>query len=503
MTALSRLAALSARQAMLMAFVAGALTVAGFAPPGFWWLPPFTLAFLFLLWLNATPRVAALTGFAFGAGLFGAGVSWVFVAIHVFGHSSVPVAVFLTALFVSYLALFPALAGWLGARLAPAGRARLLAVAGAWWLTEWLRGWLLTGFSWLQAGYSQIDGPLAGFAPVFGVQGMTLFVAVTASLLALTATAPRAVRRAAPALIALWGAGLALNHVEWTAPEGRALNIAIVQGNIPQDTKWRPEMVGPTLDLYARATRAHFGADLVLWPEAAVTEFYHRVADDFLLPLAREARRHGTDLVIGVPVLARDGSHRYYNSVVALSGEHAPGFYHKRHLVPFGDFVPFQEWLRGLFRAFDLPMSGFHHGPAGQPLLAVAGQRLAATVCYEDAFGEELLPALPAATLIVNLTNNAWYGDSLAPHQSLDMSRLRARETGRDLLRATTNGVSAIIAADGRVTARAPQFESAVLAASAQPRQGATPYVRWGNFPVLVLSLLLMAGGAWLGRRPG
>ena len=175
-------------------------------------------------------------------------------------------------------------------------------------------------------------------------------------------------------------------------------------------------------------------------------------------------------------------------------------FYHKRHLVPFGDFVPLENWLRGLIRFFDLPMSGFSAGPEEQSLLRVAGHRVGITICYEDAFGEEVIRALPEADFLINATNNAWYGDSLAPHQHLQISRMRALETGRYLVRATTNGISAIIGPHGELLMQSPQFATHVLTGRIQPMQGATPYVRFGNTPLLLL-LAGMLVLAWLRYR--
>jgi apolipoprotein N-acyltransferase len=224
------------------------------------------------------------------------------------------------------------------------------------------------------------------------------------------------------------------------------------------------------------------------------------VADNYLAGLAREARTHGTDIVLGIPV-REPGTRRYFNSLLALSNH--PGFYHKRHLVPFGDYLPFDDFLRGLIRFFDLPMSGFSSGPDQQPLLQAAGQKIASAICYEDIFGEELIAALPEATLLVNATNNAWYGNSFAPHQHLEMSRMRALETGRYMLRVTTNGVSAIIDQHGRIRGRSPQFKTHVLSGEAVPRSGATPYVRIGNLPVILLILgILLYGGLAVRRKP-
>jgi apolipoprotein N-acyltransferase len=484
-------------RADLLALAAGAALPLAFAPFGFYPLAVVSLALLFLLWSGASPRRALWRGFLFGLGVNAVGVSWVYVAIHDFGHSGVPLAVFLTALFVAFLALYPAMLGWLAARYlyGPQWLRLTLLFPAGWTLMEWFRGWFLTGFPWLNAGYSQIDAPLRGLAPLGGVYAVTLAVALSAGLLAALWGGSRRVRLAALAAFAvLWlGAGL-LARVSWTVPAGAPLTVALVQGNVPQDSKWRPELVQYTLDLYAGLTREHLGRRLILWPEAALTSWYHEVAGDYLPALRAEARARGSDIVLGIPVLDRD-QRRYYNSLVSL-GER-PGVYHKRHLVPFGDFLPLEGFLRGLIRFFDLPMSGFSPGPADQPLLEAAGEKLASAICYEDVFGEELIRALPEAGLLVNATNNAWYGDSFAPHQHLEMSRLRALETGRYMLRVTTNGVSAVIDERGRILGRSPQFETHVLTGQAQAFRGATPYVRAGNLPVLLLVLSVLLGGVW------
>jgi apolipoprotein N-acyltransferase len=490
---------LSAPRADGLALIAGAFLPLAFAPIGFFPLAVFTPAVLFLLWLEVTPRRALWRGFLFGVGVNAVGVSWVYVAIHDFGYAPVPLAVSLTALFVAFLAVYPALLGWLAVRfLRTAEWLRLaLLFPAAWVLMEWLRGWLFTGFPWLNLGYSQIDSPLRGFAPLLGAYGVSLATVLAAGLLAtLVVTRGRARAASAALLVALFAAGAGLSVLRWTAPSAPPLSVALVQGNVPQDTKWRPELVQHTLDLYAGLTRQHWDSRLILWPEAAITAFYHEVAGDYLPALAAEARRHGSSIVLGIPVLDRP-NRRMHNSLVSL-GEH-PGLYHKRHLVPFGDFVPFEAWLRGLLGFFDLPMSGFSPGPAEQPLLEAAGEKLASAICYEDIFGEELIAALPQASLLVNATNNAWYGNSFAPHQHLEMSRFRALETGRYMLRVTTNGVSAIIRPDGQVAVRSRQFQTEVVTGTAVPHAGDTPYVRLGNTPLIGLSavLLLVVGRGW------
>jgi len=486
--------ALAAPPADFLALLAGALVPLAFAPLSYFALAVIAPALLFLLWMDVTPRRALWRGFLFGAGQFGVGVSWVFVAIHDFGHSGVPLAVFLTFLFCGVLTLFPMGLGYVAARFLRGPDWMRLAVLfpAAWTLSEWLRGWVLTGFPWLNLGYSQIDAPLRGLAPIAGVYGVSFAVVISAGLFALFLHANRRTSIIALSVFsALWLGSLGLTRIEWTQASGDPIPVSLVQGNVPQDTKWRPEMLKHTLDLYATLTRAHWDSRLILWPEAAITAFQHELADNFLAGLAEEARAHGTDIVLGIPVLDQE-TRRYHNSLLSVGA--TPGVYHKRHLVPFGDFVPFAEFLRGLIRFFDLPMSGFSPGPAHQELLTAAGQKLAAAICYEDVFGEELIQALPHATLLVNATNNAWYGNSFAPHQHLEMSRMRALETGRYMLRVTTNGVSALIDQRGVVVKRSPQFVTHVLSGTVVPHTGATPYVWLGNWLIVsgvILTLLI------------
>ena len=494
-------AALAAPRADLLALLAGGVLPLAFAPLSIFPLAVVSPALLFLLVLDVTPRRALWRGWLFGAGLFGVGTSWVYVAIHDFGHSGVPLAVFLTALFCGVLTLFPMALGYVAARFlrGPDWLRLVVLFPAAWTLSEWLRGWVLTGFPWLNLGYSQIDAPLRGLAPLAGVYGVSFAVALSAGLLALLVLAGRRTQFVVLAgFVALWLSGALLTRIDWTEASGAPIRVALVQGNIPQDTKWRPELKAYTLDLYANLTRQHWDSRLILWPEAAITVFHHEVADDYLAGLAREARTHGTDIVLGIPVLDRS-TRRYYNSLLSLGA--TPGFYHKRHLVPFGDYLPFAEQLRGLIRFFDLPMSGFSAGPDRQPLLEAAGQKIAAAICYEDIFGEELIQGLPEAGLLLNATNNAWYGNSFAPHQHLEMSRFRALETGRTMLRVTTNGVSAIIDERGRILKRSPQFVTHVLTGEAVPRRGATPYVLLGNAPLVLLLGLVLLGAGWVGRR--
>lgn len=453
-----------------------------------------TFAVLVDLWSGATPRRAFWTGYAFGLGLFGAGVSWVYVSMHTFGAMPLPLAALATLLFCAFLALFPAAAGWLQARIPAQPWLRAcLVIPAAWTLFEWLRSWIFTGFPWLSVGYVGVGWPLQGYAPLFGVFGLTLLTLSLAGIGWLLFQQRNVA--AVAAFVAVLALGEGLRHVQWTQAAGEPVSAALLQGNIEQDLKFRPERYPPILETYARLAEAT-GARLIVLPETAIPRFYDRIEPEFIARLEALARRNGGDLLLGVPFRTREGA--YFNSVISL-GSAPRQTYHKSHLVPFGEFIPWGfDWV---LRVLQMPLSDFSRGASGQPPIAAAGQRIAVNVCYEDAFGDEIARRLPQATLLVNVSNVAWFGDSLAPAQHLQMARLRAIETGRMHLAATNTGITAAIDRDGRVLARLPQFSEARLEVSAQGYAGWTPYARFGDWPAVVASLLVLAYTVFIARR--
>jgi apolipoprotein N-acyltransferase len=391
-----------------------------------------------------------------------------------------------------YLALFPAAMGWLLSKIQRGSYSLFLCLAfpAAWVLFEWLRSWLFTGFPWLNLGYSQLHSPLIGFAPIVGVYGLGLVTALSAGLVAmlfLTRGRLRLFPLALLPLIAL--AGWGLNQQQWTQVAGEPLTVTLVQGNIPQELKWQPDQQQDTLERYVELTLNHTDSDLVVWPETAVPAFYDQVETDFLLPLREQMQEQGISLVTGIPVLDRQ-QWRYYNSIISLD---QPGtFYYKVHLVPFGEYLPLREWLADVLNFLPVPQADFTPGRIDQALLTAAGYPVGTSICYEIAFGEQLIHALPEAAFLVNVSNDAWFGDSLAPHQHQEMARMRARETERYVLRATNTGISAIIDNRGTIIASSRQFETSTVTDRVIPRKGATPYVRWGNWPVVIVSLLML-----------
>lgn len=476
---------------------AGALTVTGFAPFGLFPIPLLTLALLFLLWRDASPVEALRLGWLFGLGLFGIGVSWLHISIDQFGNVGTPFAILVTLAFIAFVALLPGLAGWAGARFGGSPGLRLgLVFPAVWVLFEWIRGWLLTGFPWLTLGYSQIDSPLAAVAPLLGVYGVSWLLALGAGVLAWLWLRPARWPYAATALIAIGLLAGLPRLVPWTQPLGEPLRVALVQPSIPQELKWELSMRLPTLEKYQRMSEPHLDRDLLIWPETAVPDFLHRVEETWLQPLAGRAKERGGRLLVGVPVLDLD-SGRYYNAVTLLgaSGE----TYHKRHLVPFGEYLPFKTLLGPLLDFIQIPMADFSQGDAAKPLVRIGDYSAGVSICYEDAFGAEVIQALPEANYLVNLSNDAWFGDSLAPHQHLEMARMRALEAGRPLLRATNSGISALVDAQGRVLAASDAFEAAVLTGEIQPRTGMTPFARVGNLALLGLVLLSLGAAAYYG----
>jgi apolipoprotein N-acyltransferase len=520
---------------LLLAALAGALSVLGFAPFYLFPLPFATLALLIVLWRRANSRRhAMLIGFVFGLGYFLTGVSWVYVSLHDFGAMPALLAIFVTCIFCCILAAYPAVVGYAYFALGPrSALATLVVLPALWTLGEWVRGWLFTGFPWIALGYAQVPtSPLAGYVPVLGVFGASFATVLTAGLLVtwcwfptpkdewpeatsggmarghvgMNGPRPRGaegktrlrlryfiLHPSSFILAFLWLGGYLLQQITWTTPSGAPISVSLLQGNIPQELKWRPDRIISTLDAYRDLVVASH-ARLIVLPETALPLFLHEVPADYLAGLAAHARSNGGDVLIGVPERTGGG---YYNSVLSF-GMAPTQTYRKSHLVPFGEFVPMKLLFGWFFEVTQIPLLDFARGADTQQPLDVAGQRVAVDICYEDAFGEDIIRQLPQATVLVNVSNVAWFGRSVAPQQHLQISQTRALESGRYMLRATNTGMTAIIDQRGNVQQAAPEFERAVVNGDVQGYAGATPFVRWGNLPIIVLALVLALGGGWL-----
>lgn len=477
--------------AALLALGAGAAFPLGLAPFDWWPATPAAAGVLFWLLCRADAR-PLLTGWLFGAGKYGVGASWIYVSIHVYGDASPVLAGFLVAVFVAGMALFHAGVAWAFVRFRPPGPvAAAVAFAAVWVLTEWLLTWFLTGFPWLFAGYAMLDTPLEALAPLGGVLLVGFGAVLTAACLVQWRSRAALVVAALP-----WLASWALAGVSWTTP-GEGHRVALVQGNIDQTTKWDEASRRGILERYAGLSGPAWDRDIVIWPEAAVTLPLH-MAGDFLSDMAERAEGA---LVLGIVIgeWSPDGA-RWYNGAVSVGD--GDGRYAKRRLVPFGDYVPLQSVLRGLIGFFDLPMSRTVPGDFEQPLLRAGSAALAMSICYEIAYPELVRASAGEADALVTISNDTWFGASIGPHQHLQMARMRALENGRYVLRATNNGVTAIIDAYGRVVDALPQFEQGVLTGEVTGMAGTTPFGRWGTVGVVgPLALVLMGFGALRLRR--
>lgn len=475
----------------LLPVAAGVVFIAGLSPFGFWPAIIASQATLAFLWYRH-PASAACTGLLYGLGFFGAGASWVYVSINVYGSAPPPLAALLTSVFCGGLALLFACQGALWRWLTRGGRrGGILVFAPLWVIFEWLRSWLLTGFPWLYAGYAGLDTPLAGWAPVLGVFGLSGVFAAMAALMvwALAPVERHRVVIASTVILSTFGVGLALSNIEFTGRSAADISVALLQPNIPLEKKWDRRNFRRIIGDYDDAltsTLADPAVDLVIWPESAVPAYRHQ-AEPWLNALRERLALADAGLITGIPV--RDDSGRH-NSLIGLA--RASGEYHKQKLVPFGEYVPLDRLLRGIIAFFDLPMSRFSPGPPNQRMLRFDDLTIGAFICYEIVYPDFVAGVRDLPDILVTVSNDSWFGASIGPWQHLQMARFRALETGRELLRGTNNGVTAIVDHRGRIRATLPQFTTGHLSGSVTPRQGETPFMRWGSYPTLILATIML-----------
>jgi apolipoprotein N-acyltransferase len=496
----------------MTAFIAGTLNVFAFAPFGCWWLQLLTLALLFHLILQtSSAKRSMLLGWIFGFGWMLCCIYWLYISMHDYGGMPAPMAALAVVLLAAVLGIFTAVAAGFATqfrqRLQPSATIMLLLVLPAvWTLTEWLRGWILTGFPWTVSGYAHTSSPLAGFAPLIGVYGIGWLAALLAGCLALLSTRKSAI----VLIVCILATGFGVKQIAWTVPNGQPISVRLIQGNVPQEMKFDAEQVNATLTLYEDMIRAA-PADLIDIPETALPLLLHQLPQDYLPRLSEFATASNSHLALGVPV--SDAPQQYANSMIGISpapaGRAEPAFYRydKHHLVPFGEFIPFGfQWFVNMMH---IPLGEFTRGDATPTPFAVKDQWVLPNICYEDLFGEEIAKQLyashadgePVATVLLNVSNIAWFGDSIALPQHLQISQMRAIETGRPMLRSTNTGATAVIDPTGTVAAQLKPFERGVLTASVQGYSGLTPYVVVGN-AFIVLLVLMMLLVAWrLARR--
>lgn len=480
----------------------GALMTLAFSPYDYPLIAILSLACFFCVLAHTPTRYAVLFGYTFGLGMFGTGIGWLQISINLFGGMSVVGAWCITLIMVAVLALQTALFAYLYQRFFAQCSTYLLVILlpTLWVVIEWLRSWAVSGFPWLSIGYSQIDTPISSLAPIFGIYGVSWFTALLSTCLATIwllwhkadSDHKQLSKMCLSSFLLLCVCGLILERlgtVQWSSRKNKDMEIVIVQGAVPQELKWQPQQREKTLERYLSLSDQYPDSELIIWPETAIPIFYHQ-AEHIISVLADKASKGNYDYLIGVPFKEQQ-SGKLYNALSVIGSTN--DIYYKRHLVPFGEYLPFDSWLRPITHWLGIPMSNFSAGVADKPIMHVANEIIGVSICYEDIFGEEVKQALPEATVLVNVSNDAWFGDSIAAHQHLQMARMRALETGRYMLRATNTGISAVIDEKGLIKARAPQHVPYALNQKVALFSGMTPYARFGDNLVLVPAFLLLA----------
>ena len=477
----------------LLAITAGALMPLAFAPFHVYEISIISPTLILALWVYSTPRQALLRGFLFGLGFFTIGIYWVYISVHDYGNAAVFLALLITALLIVILALFPALQGYLLTKFFPKNNLRkfLLAFPASWVLFEWLRGWIFTGFPWLFLGYSQISHPLKGLAPIFGVYGVSFAAALSCGVIVSAFT----IRKIIPItfafviLIFVWLSSGFLTQINWTKTTGNPIEVSLIQGNISQPVKWQADSLSFILLRYRNLTKKHWNSQLIVWPEAGIPAFRWQV-QYYLEDLEKKAKQHHTTIVIGILTENRQ-TKQYYNSMLAFGENH--GLYLKRHLVPFGEYPPVFPISGLVMSLLDIPMSNFSSGTKQQPYFIAGNIPVAPSICYEVAYPSEVLSFLPYAQLLINISDDSWFGKSIASAQQLEMAQMRSLETGRYHLVSTNTGLTAIINEKGEILAQAPPYQEFVLNGTVQPMSGSTPWVRFGHYLWFLIVILAIA----------
>jgi apolipoprotein N-acyltransferase len=486
----------------MAAIMLGILLSFAFAPYGIFPLAVLAPAGLLALWLKVAPsaKQAFRLGYLFGLGLFGSGVYWVFTSIHVIGGVPTPLAALITAGMVAILALFPACAGYLSNHFFPLQTTEklLYAFPAIWVFIEWIRSWLFTGFPWLFLGYSQTNSPLKGFAPILSVYGVSLALTISSGLLVNAALQYKRKKIKALcfnllAIAIIWGLGGLLSYIPWTITQGKPISVSLVQGNIPQTLKWSPEHLQLSLDRYTQLTEPLWGkSNIIIWPESAIPLPLQN-AEEFINALDKKAQESGSSLILGIPIRTQDNQ-SYYNSIITLgSNKHV---YNKRHLVPFGEYIPLTNLLNKALQFMDIPMSEMREGNPLQQALIMGDIKILPSICYEIAFPDLMRNLDKSINMLLVLTNDAWFGESNAEAQHLQMAAMRALEFHKPVLFASNDGITAVIDPNGKTEASLAQREIAILSVNVQPMYGSTPWLVNGIDPLLFILIILLIAAA-------
>lgn len=479
---------------IFLSLLSGALFSTLFAPFSFLFFMVVPAVVLYAFYRHHPSSSACLlNGFFFGFGYFSAGVFWVYNSLHDYGGASPFFSAFATLLFIALLSLFFAfqflLLGFF------VRRSPLLylcfAYPSLWVLSEWLRGNAGVDFPWNLVGQAFIDfKPLSVFLPwlgVYGVSWIAVFLSALLVLFWLGTAVQRGLGIAIVVMVLVLSAYLGL--MPTSQPFGEKIEVGLVQANVAQGSKFDPQKTMMIAERHQRLSRQLLGADLIVWPETAVPIFYDDYADG-LLDLQKQIKETGGHFLAGFFTQGENGE--YYNSMVLV--DEPPRYYHKRKLVPFGEYMPMRGWLNYFSRFVDIPMSDLSAGE-GDGQLSIGDYRVGVSICYEAAFGAYSAAAAAQSAYLINLSNDSWFGDSFAPHQHLQIARARAAESGRMMVRGTSTGISAIIDFDGRIVSQLNHNQEAVLRGAVQPRKGKTFYTRWRDWPVMAISFFLLLFG--------
>lgn len=483
--------------AYFLSAFAGAILPFAFAPFFYWPLAIFAPCLLLLtITTRQSKQIAFLPAkrrfflaYLFGLSFFLVGSSWIFISIHTFGNTPAFFAALITFGFAAILACYPALLGLLTGYFHPKVIPISFACLGA--LLEWVRGWFLSGFPWLQLGQSQTLGPYKGYLPIIGVYGTSFLLFLSSGLLfhlcqKQTLRHPR-FYLPATIVLGLLIVGAHLNSYHWTSSNGEKRSVALIQGNVPQEVKWTKEALLPTLNLYMAMTRKATSQSIIFWPEGAVP-LPLPYAKNFLDHLIQFAKRNHTSVVLGIPI---ENHFQYYNAII--STDQIQNAYTKRHLVPFGEYVPLASLLRGIIGFLDLPMSNFENGDLNQALTQAAGSHFAPFICYEIAYTHLIFESLKAdPDFLVTLSNDAWFGESWAPYQHAQIAQVAALLSGRYMVLNANSGLTAIYNEKGELLKSLPLFIQDTLEGEVFLMKGQTPWGKIGDRPILFSIMLVL-----------
>ena len=471
---------------------AGAIFPLGLAPFMFWPAVIVSMAVLFKALEAASLRQAYVRTFIYAVGLFTTGASWVFVSIHEYGFLPAPIAATATLLFCIFLASIFAIPFMLAALIPQTQAAYVLGLPSIWILSEWLRMWFLTGFPWLYAGYGHTDTWLSGWAPIGGVLLLSLLSAIGSASIAYLRRGDfkhRPTKILCAMVLAIWLTGLGLQQINWTEAEGDKLTVTLVQPNIPQNQKWSADVQASILQQLYQQSESHWNSDLILWPEAAIPAVAQQIPR-YIQQLESKSIASKSTLLTGI-IHYDPTEKKYYNSILAL-GDGAQR-YDKTRLVPFGEYVPLEFLLRGALDFFNLPLPALSLGKPHQRPFIVNQQNIGASICYEVVYPDLIARTSIDSNIMLTVSNDAWFGDSIGPHQHMQMVRMRALETAKPMMRATNNGISGFIDYNGQITQVAIRNLMTELTATVQPRVGSTLFSHTGSWPTIVLALLICA----------